>query len=474
MWLISLLAVGIALFFWGLSRTSSLGFPGPPIIPFLGSFPYLFYQWKHQSLKWYESEVKKYGPLFHIVGILGTKRAVVVSDPEMIKHFLMTNAKNYERYPPVKRFDQLFGTGIFNSRGELWKTQRKAARPFFKTSTLGNHISAISEHTRNFVDAIEDAILESDEEEVSLDLQELFYLLTLKIICDIGFGVRGGDSGKFLAFNNSFNEAQRTVEWNIRNPIWEYRPDPEFDQNLKKLNDFVKYIVDLRNNDPLGSSEDPNLLDLFLKTHSGLHGSTIRDTILNFIIAGRDTTATLLTWTLFCLSLHPKMTARLRKEISKIPRPLTYSGIKECQYLRWVLDETLRLYPPIPVDTRRSIKEDRLPGTSHHIPGGTFLVYSAWIMGRHRNYWESPLEFRPERWKSPDVPRHKYAFVPFHAGPQTCMGMHLAYMEASIVLIELLSRFRFELDGEHDVVPRKWIVLTARNGMWLKFSPFKS
>ncbi len=465
MFFISLILITALLLWWGTTialRTTSLGIPGPPIVPFLGSFPYLFYKRGHQSLKWYEECVKKYGSVFHILGFFGTKRAIVVSDPKLVKHFLMTNSKNYERRPVVKRFGRLFGQGIFNSRGGTWKNQRKLARPFFKKSSLGDHIPVIRAHTGDLLQC-----LPTGE---SVDIQKAFYRLTLRIICEIGFGKNQLALTDVDSFNENFNQAQRTVERNIRNPLLEFQGNAGFDQNLKVLDEFVDMILKTRTH---GSS---NLLDLFEKTH-GDSREYMRDTVLNFIIAGRDTTATLLTWTLFCLALNPKVETRLRKELQSVSRPLTQGGI-QCKYLRWVFDEVLRLYPPIPVDTRSAIEDDVLPMGSldrgapngFSVPKGTFLVYSAWIMGRSPEYWANPLKFRPERWGVQRVPKDKYAFVPFHAGPQTCMGMNLAYLEASVVLIEILSQFRFELDDAVTVSPRKSIILTAKGGMWLNFT----
>ena len=454
MFLVSLLSgfLGLILIIWGFLRTRSLGLPGPPIVPLLGSFPYLYYKYKHQSLKWYEDSVKEYGPVFHVVGILGSKRGIVVSDVEMIKYFLMTNAKNYERRPPVKRFNQLFGQGIFNSRGNLWKTQRKTARPFFKNSTFGNHIPTIQEYARNTFKS------------GKVDIQRVFYKLTLDIICDIGFGVELTESDNGEKFNADFNTAQMIVESNIRNPAFEFQRDLVFDNKLQQINTFIKEVILKR------ATKEDNLLSLFQKSH-GDDEEYMRDTVLNFIIAGRDTTATLLTWTMYCLAKNPLVEFRLREELKALEKPLTQSRIKKCKYLRWVLNETLRLYPPIPVDTRQAIKKDHIPGISAIIPKGSFLVYSAWIMGRHPDYWEEPLKFLPERWGRENVPSHKYAFVPFHGGPQTCMGKNLAYLEASLILAELVPRFHFVLDPEIPVLPRKNIVLTAKSGIWGNLIP---
>ncbi len=450
---LSLWFFGLVFLVWGISKTRSLGLPGPPIFPILGSFPALYWKYKHQSLLWYQDSVKKYGSVFHVVGILGTKRGIIVSDPEMIKYFLMTNANNYERRAPVERFNQLFGQGIFNSRGTLWKTQRKTARPFFKKSSFESHIPIIQKYTKD--------ILKSGFR----DIQRIFYKLTLDIICDIGFGVILKDSDNGEKFNTDFNVAQAIVELNIRNPLYEFRSDARFDYRLECINNFIKDVIIKR-----ADSEKSNLLNLFQETH-GDNEEYMRDTVLNFIIAGRDTTATLLTWTMYCLAKNPSVEARLLKEISTISRPLTNNSIKKCKYLRWVLDEVLRLYPPIPVDTRRSISKDKIPGIDTNIPKETFLVYSAWIMGRHPDYWDEPLKFLPERWESGNEPSHKYAFVPFHGGPQLCMGRNLAYLEASVILIELLQRFRFELDPDIPVLPRKNIVLTAKSGIWGILTP---
>lgn len=447
MWLLSIFLSFLLCIYFSYYRSQLFKIPGVPSLPILGSFPYLFYYKGHQSLKWYEEQSQNYGPLSRVVGLFEIKNSLLVREPEDVKYFLMENAKNYERRPPVKRFDELFGDGIFNSRGSLWKRQRKEARPFFRK--IGDHITTIESYFFSQEDLLN----------ANVDVQDFFYQLTLRIICKIGFGV-DVDLNQVLSFNDDFNRAQAIVERNIRDPINEYLPNKEWNELLPRLNKFSQFVV---------NSGNGSLLH-FEKEDSPEYK---RQVVLNFIIAGRDTTATLLTWTLFCLALHPSVIKRLEDEIQKIEFPLTKQKIWECEYLFCVFNEVLRLYPPIPVDVRCAIKDDVIRGKK--IPSGTFVVYSAWVLGKSSK-WKEPRKFWPERWLGNEPrrypsPKFGYLFVPFHAGPQTCLGKDLAYLEASIILIHIIRGYRFNVSSEVTVTPRKNITLYAKNGLWMKFTP---
>jgi len=143
--------------------------------------------------------------------------------------------------------------------------------------------------------------------------------------------------------------------------------------------------------------------------------------------------------------------------------------LNEMKYLRNVLDESLRLYPPVPIDGRRAIEDDILP-SGHHIPANTFVLYSSLLMHRRKDLWgEDAEEFKPERFQT--ALSHPYMFVPFHAGPQVCLGQNMAYREAKVLTCMLLRRFRFELVKDQVVVPRKSIVMPARDGVRMLISP---
>jgi len=189
----------------------------------------------------------------------------------------------------------------------------------------------------------------------------------------------------------------------------------------------------------------------------------IRDIIINFMIAGRDTTATLLTWTTYLLASHPQILQEVIKEISPLKgKTLTYHNISNLHYLENVLKESLRLYSPVPGVARFAEKDDIFPdGTP--IKAGTRVKYHSDYLHRHPKYWVNPLTFDPDRWKNPSLD-NSYQYLPFHGGPMSCLGRKMAILEAKCMLILLLENFEIEPCPTHKYQPRGGLINTCKGG----------
>jgi len=199
----------------------------------------------------------------------------------------------------------------------------------------------------------------------------------------------------------------------------------------------------------------------------------LRDLIMNFIIAGRDTTAITLTFLFYSLSnnrdVREKALAEIKEKVgAKEP---DFEAVKNLPYLQACINETLRLYPPVPGDPKLCLKDDVLPN-GLRVPAGAYLTWSAFVMGRMPQYWDAPLEFRPARWLSADANGGKPVpsgntppFAPFQYGPRTCLGMQMAYLEVKAVAVMILQRFELEHVGEVPVKFDRAITLAARGGM---------
>jgi len=193
----------------------------------------------------------------------------------------------------------------------------------------------------------------------------------------------------------------------------------------------------------------------------------LRDIILNFVIAGRDTTGQLLTWTFYILSQHPDVYGKLLKEIENFNEDLSIQSIKSLTYLDNVIHETLRLYPPVPVVFRTCDGDDILP-SGLPIKKGERMNMNVYDLHRSKKYWDDPEEFIPERWDKKPI-THPFQFIPFYAGPMVCLGKQLALLEAKILIIKLLKQYTFELDTTHTIRPRKNIILISSSGVKMFF-----
>jgi len=195
----------------------------------------------------------------------------------------------------------------------------------------------------------------------------------------------------------------------------------------------------------------------------------LRDIIINALLAGRDTTSQLLLWGLYLLSQNPDKEAKLLEEIQNTleNEPPNYENTKNMKYLKAVLDETLRQFPPVPIDRKTAQSDDVLPN-GMFVPKGTIVFWSLFVMGRMHNYYENPLAFVPERWLTEDQPKHK-AFMPFLFGPRICLGQTMAYTQAKVVMCLLLPLFQFHVVPDqiihYDAI---FLTLRAKYGIKMK------
>jgi len=368
------------------------------------------------------------------------------------------------------RFHTLFGKGIFTSNGSDWKQQRETARPMFKTNSIDEMVPIFVSRTLRVMD-----VIKANPEQ---DVQNLAMRYTLDSIGSIGYGVDlGALNMEENKFAQNFENAQLIVE-QCNNFFYSLLPTPVFDQNVSFLKDFADRILNERKKtDDYKTKTD--LLSRFMQITDEegkmLDDSILRDILLNFFIAGRDTTGCLLAWTFDLLAQHPEVEAKLLEEINvhfsdidkeddeeQISKLFDTKNSNNLKYLHNVLSEVLRLYPPVPVDGRLSVEEDTLPNGFVHA-ANTPLLYSSWALHRSPKWWDDPLEFKPERFDQPL--KHPFQYVPFHGGPQVCLGQNMALREAKIFVALILRKFSFKLADGFKAIPRRMIVLPSKNGV---------
>ena len=192
----------------------------------------------------------------------------------------------------------------------------------------------------------------------------------------------------------------------------------------------------------------------------------LRDEIITMILAGHETTANLLTWTLVLLSKHPEIERQVHDEAVRVlgDRDPTLDDVKPLDLARRVLEESLRLYPPAWVFERQAVASDVIGG--FHIPKGAVIGVSPYILHRHPGHWENPEGFDPDRFLPARAEgRSKYAYLPFGGGPRTCIGNHFAMMEAQILLAMIVREHRIELDPSHPIVMEPSLTLRPKHGV---------
>lgn len=299
-------------------------------------------------------------------------------------------------------------------------------------------------------------------------MQVLWKKLTLDSFGRIGLGVI---LDSLFNSNNQFNKDYDYCIDEFGNRFrfpYRFHTEKQYNDACNRINTYVNTLMEERKKTNYEGRSD--LLSLLLQ--SGQSSDFIRDSLINFIIAGRDTTASLLTWTTYYLETNPEVKQKLIEEIDTHigEREPTFDDIKLLKYLRNILNEVLRLRPPaLPITCKSAVKDDILPN-GIKVKAGQDIMYSPYVI--HRLHWgNDPEKFDPDRWENPVSLKSPYTFIPFQRGPRQCLGINMSYEEASIVLIRLLqSKLKFTLEPGQRAVSVKGvpIISTIRGGLWLK------
>ncbi|KIM86025.1 hypothetical protein PILCRDRAFT_816571 [Piloderma croceum F 1598] len=434
---------------------------------------------------------------------------MVTYEPEHIKTILSTDFPNYvkgEKFSnPTRSF---LGTGVFNSDGDMWKFHRSMTRPFFSRDRISDF--------DNFEGHADVAIKKMKERlgaGYAIDFQDVISRFTLDSASEFLFGKNVESLADILpypyhvvgsqtarpssadAFAAAFAKAQFIVaERGIFGWTWPLHEifHNKTDAPMKIVNAFLdpimKEAIEKHQSRSTSSEidtdkvlEDENFLDHLVKLTTDR--TVLRDEILNIMMAGRDTTASTITFAIYLLATNSAVLARLREEIlSKVgpsARP-TYDDIRDMKYLRALINETLRLYPAVPFDIRQSVNETTWPSQNPnekaiYVPANTSIVYSAFMMQRRTDLWgPDALEFDPDRFLDDRaktyLTRNPFIFVPFNAGPRICLGQQFAYNEMSFMLIRILQNFSsIQLDPASQPpetrVPRSWATAKGRKAI---------
>jgi cytochrome P450 len=236
-------------------------------------------------------------------------------------------------------------------------------------------------------------------------------------------------------------------------------PRPGYQRALKALDDYLYQIIHLRRDIP-----GDDLLGLLIA--AGMPDALIRDQLLTMLIAGHDTSTALLSWATYVLSSRPDIQAKAQAEIDMVigTNPPEYALVGQLRYLEQVINETLRVYPPIHLGSRIAACDLEFQG--YRIPAGRRVLYSIYLTHRDVRYWHNPVHFDPERF-SPEQARQPYTFLPFGGGPRNCIGMAFAQVEVKVVLARILEKYDLEFTG-HRVRPHMGATLEPSPGVRVK------
>jgi len=442
--------------------------------PILGNLPSLW-QSRHRKLENVLDRVKAYGCFYMKIPQMPIE--LFISDLPSIQTVL-SDVELFE-IPDNRKLlgGDIFGEGIFLSNGESWRVQREMARPIFSLESRTGMYS-VYQRSRNILISV---LKKAAEQNKPVNIQTLFKRFTLDTFSEIGFGYRLDCLVEPVPFSEAFDYVLLEMDERIFNPLRTFKNRAEYQRNFNIVEDFVMKVIQHRRQqrDWVGK---PDLLSRLLEMSESKEGSLpdkfIRDQLINFFVAGRDTTAILLTWASYFVSLNPDVEAKIREEI------LTEIGYgepnmantKKLKYVQMVLDEALRLYPPaVPFVNKRVARNCILPN-GIELRQGQGVTYSPYVVHRLPQYWGDDCEeFKPERWEDPSVIKHPYQFIPFQKGPRICLGMNMAYEEAKSCLTLLYQNgIQFRLVPDQQVKYQAGVTVQAENGIEMFVTQLKT
>jgi cytochrome P450 len=395
-----------------------------------------------------------------------------VQSPDLIKTIYLDERESYQKLIQIRLLSPLLGKGILTSEGEAWKWQRQASAPMFRHQDLMTFVPT-------FVRATDDLLArwrttpKGSVHDISEDMTKVTYDVISHSLLPTG------DASLSGAVEHATGTFQAGGAWTqlyafLRLPAWLPQPGKRAGAvAIKTLRDATLAMIRERR---ASATQPDDLMSRLMNARAPDTGEPMTDqqlvdNLLTFYLAGHETTAKALTWTLYLLANAPAWAEALVGEIARVAgdKPIAAQHVDQLVLTQQVVKESMRLFPPVPMLSRQAVKDTTLGGRS--IKAGTSMITSIYALHRHGTRWQNPHAFDPTRF-APDKERaiSRYGYMPFGAGPRICIGMAFALIEATVMLATMIRAVRLEATGANPA-PVARVTLFPRNGMPLRVFP---
>lgn len=418
---------------------------------------------RHDPLSWVEDLRERHGPVTRVP--LGLVDLYMLSSPQAAEQLLVQGPDRTRKNTRGQRIlRQILGQSVLTSDGSEWRWRRRVAQPAFHRRALV-HLEDLMRR------AAEDELRRLAASGEPVDLFEHFSRLTLRVAAEGLLGVDLSDlQGRVsTALTVVLDRFESIVSSPLPSPwAWPTPANRRFHRALRELDDVVQAVLRRRNEE---GEDRADLLGLLLaaRTPTGapLSPAQLRDEILTMLLAGHETTASALSWTIAQLMQHPRWMRAVQQERDEVVGfdPVQMDHLDDLRVTEQALRESMRLHPPAWVLSRQLTEPMDIAGCA--LPAGSYAFVLPWTIHRDPQLWERPLEFRPER----AHPGSRLAWMPFGAGARKCIGEAFAMMEAKITLATLLRDLEFEPTQSTLPEPQPTITLRPRGGLWARVRP---
>lgn len=399
-----------------------------------------------------------------------------LTHPEHVKHVLADASARYTKGTVFDKTRPLVGNGLLTAEGDFWKRQRRLSQPSFHKERLAALAGMM---TDTLLHALEDWERAAREDQPLAVFPSLMRL-TLSVVVRSLFGVDVGEQLSVVA--EAFTTALEITNERIISPLpylpWLYRlPTPRnraFSRAMARLDAIVQRIIVQRRAQQGEEAQGEDLLGTLMAacdadTGDAFDDTQLRDEVMTLLLAGHETTATSLAWCLHLLEQHPEVERRLHAEVDAVlgGRVPTLEDLPRLRYVTCVLEEVMRLYPPIWALPRVPHEDDLVDG--YRIPKGDIVLLVPYVTHRHPDFWPEPERFEPERFL-PEVARTRprWAYLPFGGGQRQCIGNAFAMMEAQLLLALVAQRYRLRGVTAEPLLPEPHVTLRPRGPLLMR------
>jgi cytochrome P450 len=434
--------------------------PGPRGWPVLGMLPAI----RRDPVGVFMRGALRFGDVVYFR--IGPRRGYLLTNPEDVRHVLQDNARNYHKSPLYDKLRLFLGNGLLTSEDDLWLRQRRIAQPAFHRQRVTALAGVMGEAARDAAARWQPFAAAGQPVDVDEEMMRLTRTVVVRALL-------GADLGPFTS---TIDQAWAIVNQHVGESFWSLgftdgwptQRNRRFQAARAVLRGAVDHVITERRRNP---SDSDDLLSMLMsardeETGEAMTDEQLRVEVTTFLLAGQETTSLALTWTWYLLSQNPRARQRLEDELDAVldGRPPEYPDLAHLPYLRMVIDEAMRLYPPAWGFSRQALADDRLGG--FQLPRGWLAFVIPYVLHRLPAFWTDPDAFDPERF-SPErsADRPKFAYIPFGAGPRQCIGNQFALIETQLIVATLAQAYRLQLVPRHSAEPWPLITLRPRYGM---------
>jgi cytochrome P450 len=420
-------------------------------------------QWRREPVKLITEAAR----LGDVVRLQLPGETYLLNHPRHIKHVLQDNHQNYRKGWVFDRIKPYWGESLLTAEGETWRQQRRRVQPSFNREHTTGFAPTITRRTAEMLDRWERAAGSGQE----LVLYNEMTQLALVIIGDVLFGVELWQDVSEMA--GAVQTALRVLKTRVAAlaplPLWiPTRQNRRFNRAMDTLNRGISRIVEQHRR---AATPGRSFLAMLMEARDSETGERMSEKQLHqeaigMLQQGHDTIGETLAWTWYFLSLHPEIERRLHAEVAQVlgDRVPTVADLERLKYAHLVVQESLRIIPPVWIIPRDAIKDDEIGG--YRIPASSTVLLSPYLTHRHPEFWENPEAFDPDRFlpeRSKGRPR--YAYFPFGGGPRLCMGADMAIMETLLIMAMVVQRYRLHLVPCHREEPECILDMIPRHGV---------